>query len=63
MSQSNDYKKELNKFLEPPITKEEMKQSKIIREYLKNNKFDELYNIIPNEIAKLINSKYRVLEV
>lgn len=62
MDNKLNYNNLLKKYIEPPITSEEKDKSKTIRNYLKNNKFDELYEIIPKDIAKLINSKYRVFE-
>lgn len=50
-------------FIEKPITEEEMKYSKRIRECLKNKQFDELYKFLPKEVAKVINSKYRIIEL
>ena len=50
-------------FIEKPITEEEMKYSKRIRECLKNKQFDELYKFVPKEVAKVINSKYRIIEL
>ena len=48
---------------ETPITDQEMEYSKKIRECLKNKEFDELYKFLPKEIATIINSKYRVVNV
>ena len=53
----------LPEFLEKPITEEEKKHSKRIRECLKNKQFDELYEFLPKEIAKKINEKYRIIEL
>ena len=63
MQQSTDYQDKLKTFLEPPITNDEKDKSKIIRRMLKNKEFDELYKVVPEDIAKLINSKYRVLNI
>lgn len=48
---------------EKDITKEEATLAPIIRQMLANKDFDKLYNICPKHIAKLINSKYRVVEL
>lgn len=48
---------------EKDITKEEATLAPIIRQMLVNKDFDKLYNICPKHIAKLINSKYRVVEL
>lgn len=47
---------------EKPITEQEMEFSKKIRECLKNKQFDELYKFLPKEVARIINSKYRIVE-
>lgn len=48
---------------ETDITKEEATLAPIIRQILTNKDFDKLYDICPKPIAKLINSKYRVVEL
>jgi len=48
---------------EPPITKEESANSEKIRKALAERKFDDLYKLCPNEIAKKINEKYRIIEL
>ena len=49
--------------LEPKITKEEYSKSKEIRKLLKEHKFNDLYKILPKEIAIMINRKYRVVDI
>lgn len=57
--------KEINEssLYEKPITDQEMEYSKKIRECLKNKDFDELYKFLPKEVARIINSKYRIINV
>lgn len=61
-STKSSYQQLLNRYLEAPITQNEKNKSKIIRELLRNKEFDKLYEILPNEIARIINSKYRIIE-
>ena len=57
-----NYQKQLKEFIEPPISKDERSNSKLIREMLKNKEFDKLYTILPKDIAIIINNKYRTID-